>query len=116
MPRIEQGVNPETNLGGAENLKARRDRQVNEETSQAILAGFDHEGLHYPYDSFEQQNFADTANLVLAGEPGPFTWRAFDASGEVALSLSPDEFMAIYKKALEHKAEKLAEGRGKKRN
>lgn len=96
--------------------------RIDAETSKAILNGFDYavdgESLHFSYDAFDQQNFADTANACLMlkagaqGLPESVTWNAYRASGElVQLSLSADEFLALYAGgALAHKAACMAHG------
>lgn len=111
MPKIETGLDRDT-------VRAR----IDAETSAAILSGFDYavdgETLHFSYDAFDQQNFADTANACLLaksgaqGLPESVTWNAYRASGElVQLSLSADEFLALYAGgALSHKAACMAHG------
>lgn len=111
MPRIETGQNKDE-------ARAR----IDAETSAAILSGFEYavegESLHFSYDSFDQQNFADTANACLLsksgakGLPDTVTWNAYRANGElVQLALSADEFLALYAKgALAHKAACMAAG------
>ena len=111
MPKIETGLDRDT-------TRAR----IDAETSAAILCGFDYavdgETLHFSYDAFDQQNFADTANACLLaksgaqGLPESVTWNAYRASGElVQLSLSADEFLALYAGgALAHKAACMAHG------
>lgn len=99
---------------------------IDAETSAAILAGFDYEvngeTLHFSYDTFDQQNFADTANACLLsksgaqGIPEAVTWNAYRAGGEmVRLTLTADEFMALYVGgALAHKAAKMENGGARK--
>ncbi len=111
MPKIETGLDRDA-------ARAR----IDAETSAAILGGFDYavdgETLHFSYDAFDQQNFADTANACLLaksgaqGLPASVTWNAYRASGElVQLSLSADEFLALYAGgALAHKAACMAAG------
>ena len=111
MPRIETGQDKEA---------ARA--QIDAETSAAILAGFDYtvngESLRFSYDSFDQQNFADTANACLLaksgaqGLPDTVTWNAYRANGElVQLALSADAFLTLYTAgALAHKAACMAAG------
>lgn len=109
--------------------------RIDKETSEAILAGFEYEidpgtgspeSLHFSYDSFDQQNFADSANVALLslnaspqseGLPASVTWNAYrnhtpDDSGElVRLTLDPQGFLALYTGgALAHKAAKMEEG------
>lgn len=109
--------------------------RIDKETSEAILAGFEYEmgpgtgsaeSLHFSYDSFDQQNFADSANVALLslnaspqteGLPTSVTWNAYrnhtpEGGGElVRLTLDPQGFLALYTGgALAHKAAKMEEG------
>lgn len=100
--------------------------QIDMETSSAITGGFDYEvngeTLRFSYDSFDQQNFADTANaclMVKSGLPGlpqSVTWNAYRADGTlVRLELTADEFLALYAGgALAHKAACMEQGGAKK--
>ena len=89
-------------------------------TSAAILAGFeytiDNETLYFSYDSFDQQNFADTANGALLalqnveGVPTSVNWNGYrnhtkEQKGElVRLTLNVSKFLDLYVKgALAHK-------------
>lgn len=126
MPRTEYGLNEATGLSGAESRKAQARAAIDAETSAAILAGFDYEvageTLHFSYDSFDQQNFSDTANACLMlkagaqGLPDAVEWNAYRADGElVRLTLTADEFLGMYAGgALAHKAACMAEGGAKK--
>lgn len=108
-----------------ENVKARKLAQIDADTSAAILAGFEYaadagagpERLHFSYDAFDQQNFADTANASMLaqsgaeGLPESVTWNAYrnraaEHGGElVRLTFTPAEFLALYVAgALAHKA------------
>lgn len=121
----EQPVFAEAELTLEQKLAQARD-MIDAETSAAILAGFDYEingeNLHFNYDAFDQQNFADTANGCLmqkAGLPGlPETvgWNAYRHNGElVRLTLTADEFLALYAGgALAHKAVCMETGGQKK--
>ena len=115
-----------------ENVKARKLSAIDAETSSAIMAGFECEAtppdtgtpelLHFSYDSFDQQNFADAAvSMQLAtasdgGIPTTTPWNAYrnhtaDSKGElVILQLTAETFLPIYAAALNHKATKMAEG------
>ena len=115
-----------------ENVKARKLAVIDAETSAAILAGFECEAtppdtgvpelLHFSYDSFDQQNFADAAvSMQLAtasdgGIPTTTPWNAYrnhtaDSKGDlVILQLTAETFLPIYAAALNHKATKMAEG------
>lgn len=100
--------------------------QIDMETSSAITGGFDYEvngeTLRFSYDSFDQQNFADTANaclMVKSGLPGlpqSVTWNAYRQDGSlVRLEFSADEFLALYAGgALAHKAACMENGGAKK--
>lgn len=126
MPRTEYGLNETTGLSGAESRKAQARAAIDAETSAAILAGFDFEvageTLHFSYDSFDQQNFSDTANACLmlkagtVGLPESVDWNAYRPDGElVRLTLTADQFLGLYAGgALAHKAARMAEGGVKK--
>ena len=112
------------------NVKARKLASIDAETSAAIMAGFECEAtppdavepelLHFSYDSFDQQNFADAAvsmQLSTAGGiPTTTPWNAYrnhtaDSKGDlVILQLTAETFLPIYAAALNHKAMKMAEG------
>ncbi len=111
---------------------------VDAATSAAILAGFDAEALppegntpevlHFSYNSFDQQNFADSAIAMqlgaAAGEdssiPASTPWNAYrnwtpDSGGElVVLQLNAETFLPVYAAALNHKAARMAEGSTRK--
>lgn len=101
-------------------VKATALSHIDAATSSAILAGFeytiDNEKLHFSYDSFDQQNFADTANGALLalqnveGIPTTVTWNGYrnhtkEQKGElVRLTLNIPKFLDLYVKgALAHK-------------
>lgn len=104
--------------------KAKADKlaQIDSETSAAILAGFDYEiedtTYHFSYDSFDQQNFSDTANmcqLALAGTPGlpsSVTWNSYTSDGVlVQQTFDAASFLTLYTAgAMAHKAAKMTEG------
>lgn len=115
--------------------KAAKIAAIDAQTCSAILAGFDYEidagtgtteALHFSYDSFDQQNFADSANVAIMaimaqsggkGLPASVTWNAYrdwtpEKGGElVRLTLDPEAFLALYTGgALTHKAAKMEEG------
>ena len=52
-----------------EELKTAKKARIDAETSAAIASGFDYAvggvTYHFSYDTFDQQNFADTANVCL---------------------------------------------------
>lgn len=113
------------------NVKARKLAAIDAETSAAIMAGFECEAtppdtgvpelLHFSYDSFDQQNFADAAvSMQLATASGAIPtatpWNAYRNHTEgskgdlVILQLTAETFVPIYSAALTHKATKMAEG------
>ncbi|MBM6834828.1 hypothetical protein [Desulfovibrio piger] len=114
-----------------ENVKARKLAAIDAETSAAILAGFECEAtppdtgtpelLHFSYDEFDQQNFADAAlSMQLVATSGDIPtstpWNAYrghtaDSKGElVILNLTAETFLPIYAAALNHKATQMAIG------
>lgn len=116
-------------LGG---IKDRKLKEIDAETSAAILAGFTCEAtppdtgqpelLHFSYDEFDQQNFSDAAlSMQLAAAasgaiPTSTPWNAYrnhtaDSKGElVILNLTAETFLPIYAAALNHKATQMAIG------
>ena len=113
-------------------IKSRKLAAIDAETSAAILAGFECEAtppdtgqpelLHFSYDEFDQQNFADAAiSMQLASASGDIPtatpWNAYrnhntaDNKGElVILHLTAETFLPIYAAALTHKATQMAIG------
>lgn len=111
-------------------------KKVDNATSAAILAGFDYEAdpgtgtaesLHFSYDTFDQQNFADSANVAtlamsgVEGLPTSVTWNAYrnwttESGGElVRLTLTPATFLELYTAgALTHKATQMEIGGARK--
>lgn len=110
---------PEKSL---EELKADKVSQIDAETSAAILAGFEYTidgtSYHFSYDSFDQQNFSDTANmcqLALAGTPGLPTsvvWNSYLLDGTlVQQTFDAQSFIALYTAgAMQHKATHMTIG------
>lgn len=110
---------PEKSL---EELKAGKVSQIDAETSAAILAGFDYTidgtSYHFSYDSFDQQNFSDTANmcqLALSGTPGLPTsvvWNSYLPDGTlVQQTFDAQTFLALYTAgAMQHKATQMTIG------
>lgn len=123
---------PEENAERLLQRKEQKVAQIDAQTSSAIMAGFECEAtppdtntpelLHFSYDSFDQQNFADAAvSMQLAtasdgGIPTTTPWNAYrnhtaDSKGDlVILQLTAETFLPIYAAALNHKATKMAEG------
>ncbi|MFT4301694.1 MAG: hypothetical protein QM579_08070 [Desulfovibrio sp.] len=110
-----------------EQVAARKLTAIDAETSASITAGFDYvingDSLRFSYDTFDQQNFADSANvaqLVMAGGeglPADVIWNAYrnstpDFKGElVRLTFGPADFIALYTAgALAHKATCMERG------
>lgn len=115
-----------------EQAKTKKIAVIDAQTSSAITAGFEYEidpgtgtaeSLHFSYDSFDQQNFADSANVAaltisgVEGLPSAVTWNAYrnytaDTGGElVRLTLDPTAFLGLYTGgALAHKAAKMEAG------
>lgn len=103
-------------------LKADKVAQIDAETSAAILAGFEYTidgtSYHFSYDSFDQQNFSDTANmcqLALAGTPGLPTsvvWNSYLPDGTlVQQTFDAQSFLALYTAgAMQHKATQMTIG------
>ena len=99
-----------------EELKIAKKAQIDAETSAAILSGFDYavDGVTYyfSYDAFDQQNFADTANVCImkqAGMPGlpdSVMWNAYTVPDDelVRLTFDASGFLALYAGgAMKHK-------------
>lgn len=131
-PLYTDSNNPQLVEPTLDEVKARKLSAIDAETSSAIMAGFECEAtppdtgtpelLHFSYDSFDQQNFADAAvSMQLAtasdgGIPTTTPWNAYrnhtaDSKGDlVILQLTAETFLPIYAAALNHKATKMAEG------
>lgn len=119
LPEGAVTVRPKKSL---EELKADKVSQIDAETSAAILAGFDYAingtSYHFSYDSFDQQNFSDTANmcqLALAGTPGLPTsvvWNSYLPDGTlVQQTFDAQSFLALYTAgAMQHKATQMTIG------
>mgnify|MGYP000038924455 CR=1 FL=1 len=106
-----------------EELKAAKKARIDAETSAAIASGFDYAvggvTYHFSYDTFDQQNFADTANVCLmkqSGMPGlpeSVTWNAYTVPGGELERLTFDAsgFLALYAGgAMKHKNEAMQRG------
>lgn len=127
---------PEKPAPTLEEAKTDAVKKVDNATSAAILAGFDYEtdpgtgtaeSLHFSYDTFDQQNFADSANVAtlamsgVEGLPESVTWNAYrnwttESGGElVRLTLTPATFLELYTVgALTHKATQMEIGGARK--
>lgn len=131
--RLEaEAAEAEAEYNSLPNVKARKLAAIDAETSSTIMAGFECEAtppdtgqpelLHFSYDAFDQQNFADAAvSMQLAtasdgGIPTTTPWNAYrnhtaDSKGDlVILQLTAKTFLPIYAAALNHKATKMAKG------
>ena len=109
-----------------EELKAAKKARIDAETSAAIASGFDYAvggvTYHFSYDTFDQQNFADTANVCLMkqsgmpGLPDSVTWNAYTPGGELErLTFDASGFLALYAGgAMKHKNEMMQWGGGRK--
>lgn len=99
-----------------EELKTAKKARIDAETSAAIAAGFDYavDGVtyHFSYDSFDQQNFADTANVCvmkqvgMPGLPDSVMWNAYTVPDNELERLTFDApgFLALYAGgAMKHK-------------
>lgn len=109
---------------------------IDSATSAAILAGFEYEMdtgegkevLYFSYDSFDQQNFADTANgammqmmAIPTSLPTVIEWNGWrnhtaESKGElVKVPLKADQFISLYTEgALAHKAYQMEIGTSRK--
>lgn len=93
-------------------VKSRIISRIDSYTSASILAGFDYEVkgevLHFSYDSFDQSNFNQTANIAtlalqgIEGIPTTVTWNAYrnytkETGGElVRIEFTAQEFLGLY--------------------
>lgn len=105
-----------------EELKIDKLSQIDAETSAAIFAGFDYTinniKYHFSYDSFDQQNFVDTASmcqLALSGAEGlptSVTWNSYLEDGTlVRQEFDANSFLKLYTSgAIAHKATQMAIG------
>lgn len=124
MPRIESGQNPATGLTGLESRKRLKLAAIDEETSAAILAGFEYavqgETLHFSYDTFDQGNFTDAASAAtlatITQQEQSVTWNAYRKGGElVRLDLNVAAFLDLFTNgALAHKAAMMERGGARK--
>lgn len=102
-------------------IRSRVISRIDSHTSSTILAGFDYEVagevLHFSYDSFDQANFNQTANIAtlalqgVEGIPTTVTWNAYrnytkETGGElVRIEFTAQEFLDLYVSgASNHKA------------
>lgn len=105
-----------------EELKIDKLSQIDVETSAAIFAGFDYTinntKYHFSYDSFDQQNFVDTASMCqlalsgVKGLPTSVTWNSYLEDGTlVRQEFDANSFLELYTSgAIAHKATQMAIG------
>lgn len=110
---------PEPSL---DELKKVKIKQIDNETSNAIVSGFDYTindvKYHFSYDSFDQQNFSDTVNmcqLSISGTerlPTSVTWNSYLEDGTlVRQEFDANSFLKLYTSgAIAHKATQMAIG------
>lgn len=103
-------------------LKEQKIKQIDKETSDSILSGFDYTindiKYHFSYDSFDQQNFADTANMCqlalsgVEGLPTTVTWNSYLEDGTlVQQEFDANSFLKLYTSgAMVHKATQMTIG------
>lgn len=105
-----------------EELKIDKLSQIDMETSTAVFAGFDYvinnTKYHFSYDSFDQQNFVDTASMCqlalsgVKGLPTSVTWNSYLEDGTlVQQEFDANSFLELYTSgAIAHKATQMAIG------
>lgn len=103
-------------------FKEQKLKQIDQETSNTILSGFDYTidnvKYHFSYDSFDQQNFADTANMCqlalsgVEGLPTSVTWNSYLEDGTlVQQKFDANSFLKLYTSgAMVHKATQMTIG------
>ena len=103
-------------------FKEQKIKQIDQETSDTILSGFDYTinntKYHFSFDIFDQQNFADTVNmcqLALSGTEGlptSVTWNSYLEDGTlVQQEFDAESFLKLYTSgAMVHKASKMQIG------
>lgn len=113
---------PEEEAKRLEAAKELKIAQIDDETSKAILSGFDYTinniVYHFSYDSFDQQNFADTANMCqlalsgVEGLPATVTWNSYLEDGTlVQQEFGANSFLKLYTSgAMVHKATQMTIG------
>lgn len=113
-----------------EELKEEKIKQIDKETSESILAGFRYtikdKERFFSYDSFDQQNFVDTASGAilsqlqqssLSGIPANVDWNSYigDEKTLDVITLNATEFLDLYiNGVLVHKNTKMAIGKERK--
>ena len=110
---------PEPSLNKLKEIKI---KQIDNETSNTIVSGFDYTinniKYHFNYDSFDQQNFVDTASMCqlalsgVKGLPTSVTWNSYLEDGTlVQQKFDANSFLELYTSgAIAHKATQMAIG------
>lgn len=86
--------------------KQRATAAVNRQTSASIMAGFDYNGYHYNFDTYDQLNF----NQLAMVDSDPVTIAAYKNGNKVTLTLTRANFLDVYKASADHKQKLIAEG------
>lgn len=114
--------NPEYPNITLDELKQNKISQIDKETSDSIFAGFNYkinnQEYHFSYDTLDQQNFADTANMCqlaisgAEGLPTSVTWNSYLEDGTlVQQEFDAQAFLKLYTSgAMVHKATQMAIG------
>ena len=110
-----------------EEAKAAKFVTIDAETSASILAGFDYAvngtDYHFSYDTFDQQNFADTANVCalkiqgVDGLPDSVMWNSYSLvdGGLVRQTFTAQQFLSLYTGgAMAHKNTAMQTGGARK--
>ena len=113
---------PEEEQNYLNRLKNKKIKQIDQETSDSILSGFDYTinntKYHFSYDSFDQQNFADAANTAVLSQiqsnvktiPTDVNWNSYVGKEKKLeiITLNASEFLDLYVNgALVHKNTKM---------
>lgn len=104
------------------NVKKRKILAIDQETSAKILQGFDYKlgdtAYHFSYDTFDQQNFVDTASMCqlaisnMSEVPASVVWNSYLSDGSlVQQEFDAHTFLDLYVNgAMQHKATQMALG------
>ncbi len=87
-----------------EEVKALKIQEINDACYSTITDGFWYDGLHYSYDTIDQQNFSDTANIALSlmttgDTTTSISWNAYsdlEHVHRVEKSFNASEFYQLY--------------------
>lgn len=80
-------------------------------TSSTILSGFDYNGYHFSYDTYDQLNFNQMAVL----DTDPVAWSAYKNGNKVNLSFTRSDFLKLYAAGAQHKQKAIADGTAHKK-